>query len=250
MIKKDVFIKAGIGLAGAIGLFEGLVIPASAETNANLGAKVALGLPALQLRSDTAIDARISALDKLTLRIGEMKRVSDSEKASIRSLATEESSKLNTLRAKIHGDGDLSVARDDEKNITAGYRIYALIIPKGYIMAAADRIQTIGDQMTGLAGKLQIRVNDAQKNGKDTAALQVSLADISVRVAAADSAAVAAKTGVAGLVPDNGDASIAAGNKAAIIAARAKLASAGESLKAARLDIKLVIEGLFKLKNK
>ena len=242
--------KSAIALAAVATLVAGFALPmaASAATVRTGSAGGADSLARVIARSDSAIMDRISAMDALSTRVSGMKNVPDSEKTNIANEVASETSSLTTLKAKIDADTDVTVARADEKTITGDYRIYALVIPQGRIVAAGDRITTVGGMETALQAKLQTRLTADQTAGKNVSALTAPLADISAKVSDANTQAANAESAVANLVPDQGNATIAASNKAALVAARADLKTGASDLKAARADIQTVVQGLKALK--
>ena len=173
-----------------------------------------------------------------------MKNVPDTEKTAISNEVASETATLTTLKAKIDADTDVTVARTDEKTITANYRIYALVIPQGRIAVAADRVSTIGGLMTTMQTKLQTRIAADQTAGKNVGTLPATLADVTAKVADANAQAQAGENAVASLVPDQGNATVAASNKSALVSARADLKTAASDLKTAREDIKTIVQGL------
>ncbi len=232
-----------MGAASIAALTLGFALSASAAQT-TLSLKASTLLPGIITRSDTAITARINALNALSARVSSMNNVSDSQKSAIATQVQTQISNLTALKAKIDADTDVTVARADEKTITGNYRIYALIIPQGYIVASSDRISTLVSLMTALQVKLQTRVTAAQTSGKNVATLQAALADITVKTNDATTHAQAALSKVSLLAPDEGNASVAASNKAALIAARADIKVAMTDLQAARKDISTITSGL------
>lgn len=201
-------------------------------------------LQALITRSDNAITARINDLNKLASRVGELKRVSDTEKATITSTIQTNISGLTALKAKIDADTDLATAQSDAKQITGSFRIYVLVVPQGWIAAAADRINTIVGMLTTIGTKLQTKISAAQSAGKDVTTEGAALTDFNAKLADATSQAAAAQSGIANLVPDQGDKTKLAANTTALKAARADIKTATEDLQAARTDAKNILEGL------
>ena len=240
MTYKNTIIQSAAGVASVAALLAGFALTASAATTTGS----ATALARVISRSDTAITARITALNNLSTRIGGMKNVPASEKASISSEVQTEIGTLTTLKGKIDADTDVATARADAKTITADYRIYALVVPQGYIVASSDRISTIVGLMNAIQAKLQTRITAAQTAGKDVTALQAAITDMTAKLSDATSQAQSAQTGVASLVPDQGNTTVAASNKAALVAARANLKTANSDIKAARQDVQTVINGL------
>lgn len=214
--------------------------------NATINASVKTDTQATKIiaRSDTAIDARITALNDLSTRIGQLKNVSDSEKSTISATVATNVSGLTALKTKIDGETDVTTLESDEKTITGSFRIYALIIPQGRILASADRAVTIGALLSTVETKLQTRLNDAQTSGKDVSASATLIADMSAKITAANTEASAAAQGVIALKPDNGDKTVAASNHTALVAARAHMKTSTADLATARDDAKAIIKNL------
>jgi hypothetical protein len=230
-----------------------LALPANAQTvgvtaSTSVGAKATDRLPKIISRSDTAIAARIADLNKLSARIGEMKNVSAADKASFSSELQTNISGLTSLQAKINADTDATTASTDEKTITQSYRIYALVVPQGYIEASSDRVVTIVGMMNTLSAKLQARITAGQSAGTNVASLQSALSDLTAKTSDATVQSSAAQNGVGSLAPDQGNTTVAASNKSALVSARADIKTATSDLQAARQDAKTIVDGFKGLK--
>ena len=239
MINKNSISKFALGMVSVATLISGFALTADAATTSS-----AANLAKVIAASDTAITTRITALNKLSTRVGEMKNVPASEVTSIAAEVQTETANLTTLKAKIDADTTVATARADAKTITGDYRIYALIIPQGSIVAASDRVSVIVGLMNAIQVKLQARITAAQTAGKNVTAMQASIADMTAKMTDATSQAQTAQTGVASLVPDQGNATVAASNKAALLAARTNIKNATADLKTARQDIGSIVQGL------
>jgi hypothetical protein len=188
------------------------------------------------------IDRRVSNINQVISRLSGAKRLTDVDKASLQKTLAGQISSLMTLRAKIDADTDVTTLKDDVQSITKSYRVYALVLPQVQIIAAADRVLTIVDQMQALGAKLQTRIGASTST--DVAALQSAYADIQTKLADASAQAKAAATTVANLVPDNGDATTKTANDNALKDARTKIGAAEKDLKDARADVKTILKGL------
>jgi hypothetical protein len=205
-------------------------------------ANAAARLQAIITRSDAAINARIAALNALSTRVSALKNVSATEKANISTEVQTNISGLTTLKAKIDADTDVTTAQTDAKQITGYFRIYALVIPQGWIASSADRVNTIVGMLTAIGTKLQTRITAAQTAGKDVTAANTALTDFNAKLTDATTQSVAANAGIAGLVPDQGDQTKLAANTAALKAARADIKTATQDLLAARADAKVIVQ--------
>ena len=195
-------------------------------------------------RADQEIDRRVAALNKLATRVGAMKHITDTQKASLTTTIQTQISTLTTLKTKIDGDTDIATLRTDLQSITKSYRIFILIMPQITIMAAADRANTIADNMTTLSGKLSTRIATAEAAGKDVSTLKTTLDDMNTKIADAHTQAGIAITDVTSLVPDQGDATKAEANRQALLHARSKIRAAQDDLVGARKDALTISQGL------
>ncbi len=128
--------------------------------------------------------------------------------------------------------------------IFGSFRIYALVVPQGYLEASSNRVNTIVSMFTTISAKLQTRINADQSAGKNTTTLQASLADLNAKIADANVQAGIAVNGILSLTPDQGNKTVLASNTAALKAARAKVKIATEDLQAARQDARVIIQNL------
>jgi hypothetical protein len=239
----------GAGLVMAAASLLG-ALPAAAQTVGASGAAATQKLSDIIARSDTAITARIADLNSLNARVQTMKNESAAEKSSISSEVQTNITGLTALKTKIDADTDVTTAKADEKTITGMYRIYALIIPRGRILASADRITVVNGLMQALGTKMQTRITAEQAAGKDVSALTAALADMNAKIADAATQSQTAQSGIAGLTPDQGNKTVAASNHAALVAARANIKTGTQDLQTARKDITTILQGLKALGSK
>jgi len=227
----------------------------SANVSANASARAAAradmkakASAALQVRftdrANQEIDRRDEALNSLSARIGEMKNVSSDDKTSLSASIQSQISVLTGLRAKIDSDTDAPTLKADVKSITDAYRIFALVIPQGHLLAAIDSVNETANAFASVDVKLDAAISAAKTAGKDTTAAAAARADIDVKLADAHSQAAAAQAEISVLKPDNGDKTVMASNTAALKDARAKIKAATADLKAARADAHTVIQSL------
>jgi hypothetical protein len=212
--------------------------PVNVSTHAAVGAK--LGASA-EARAGQEIDRRVTNLNALSTRVGLIKNLSDSDKASIQSSLSAQVSALSSLKAKIEADTDATVMKTDVQSVTASYRIYALVLPQVRIIAAADRIVSVAKNMQALGAKLQERITAAQSSGADVSASVAALADFNAKINDAATQAQGAVTEAAALTPDNGDNTKLAANISALKDARAKVVAGQGDLQAARKDAMSII---------
>ena len=216
----------------------------NAINGGSAGATVNVRLSKVLTRSDTAILARIASLNDLNTRIQAMSNVSVEAKANISNQIQGNISGLTSLKAKIDADTSETTALSDEKSILGSYRIYALVLPQGYIAAASDRILTIAGLMTNISAKLEARITADRTAGKDVSAMESSLIDLNLKITDAKLQASTAETRVAPLAPDMGNKVQLQTNNAALKAARADVKVGTQDLKTARSDADSIIKAV------
>lgn len=189
----------------------------------------------LKTKGDKEIDRRVASLINVITRLNETKRLTDGERQKLISGVQAEINSLTQLKAKIDAGTDLATLRADIQSIVKSYRTYVVYIPQIHIIAAADKIIEIADQITAMTGKLQADIDRAQSEGRDTVAMRAALTDLQAKVNDAKIQATAAKDEVMSLTPDGYP-----GNKATLQDARSKIKAATQDLKTARQDIKTI----------
>ncbi|MDO8469976.1 MAG: hypothetical protein Q7S84_03095 [bacterium] len=213
------------------------------ETGARTNIKADLKARATA-RADQEIDRRIAKLEQQNARIQAMQRIGVDEKGSLDASIKAHLVELTDLKAKIHADTDAATFRSDIQSITKLYRIFALVMPKAAITAAAGRTTSVAKSISDLAMKLDTRISAAASSGKDVSALQTSLADMQVKTADATIQANAALALIANLSPDNGDQAMMQANLKALQDARVKIKAGEDDLKTARKDAETIMKGL------
>lgn len=224
-------------------------LPVFAQTTATpatkvVGANAAARLSAVITKANADIAARITALNALSTRVQDLKNASAEEKANIASEVQTNVAGLNALQTTIDADTDATKARADAQTIFTTFRIYALVVPRGWILASADRVLTVSNLMTTLGTKIQARITADEAAGKNVTSLVATLADMNAKIADANSQATASQTGVTALLPDQGNKTVAASNKSALVASHTNIKTATQDLKTARADIKTLLTGL------
>ncbi len=234
---------AAVILVGALPAFaQGVTasVSASAQLKANTGAS----LSAVIARGDADIAARITALNALNTRVQAMSDVSATQKATLSSELQTNITGLTALQQQIDANTDVTSARTEDQSIFTSFRIYALVIPQGWILASADRITTITGLMTALSTKLQTRISAAQSAGADVTVFTKTVADMNAKIADANTQAVAAQARVSSLAPDQGNGAVITSNHAALVAARADTKVGTQDLVTARKDIAAILLAL------
>lgn len=192
---------------------------------------------------DAEITNRIDSLNKMIARLGDTMRLSTDAKASLTAELNAQITALTNLRDQINAEATTTL-KTDVKSITKDFRIYALVMPKAAINAAADRIMTIAAQMETLSAKITARITAAQAAGADVSAAVTAHTDFDAKVADAKVQAVAAVNEVANLSVDAGATTTLAANTSALKDARTKINAAQADLKAARKDVDTILKAI------
>lgn len=190
-------------------------------------------------RSNKEIRRRIDSLNKLILRINEMKKISKEQKAILISQIQTQITDLNTLKTKIDGDTDLQTIKTDAQSIVKSYRIYALFIPKIHILATSDRMLDTIDKTSTVAAKLNTRISETKRKGEDVSNLELIYSDMLSKIADAKTQAQNAIDLVTPLTPEGYP-----GNKTSLMEARKMLMTGRQDLQDARIDARKIVNEL------
>ena len=245
-MNKHLLIKIPV-IALAVLLLGGAGLYANAQRNSATSSpanRITQRMQNLVDRANREIERRITGLNKLVSRIGSMKKLSESDRSALSSTVQGQINILNSLKSKIDSDTDLTTLLSEVKSITASYRIYALVIPQGAIMASADRVLAIADIMNTLGTKIQARISQEQSAGKNVSSLQTAMADFNAKIADARTQAQNAVTEISALKPDQGDSTAMKANTQALKDARTKIHAAQQDFVAARKDAGQIVKDL------
>lgn len=213
-------------------------IRAAAETNTAESKR----LTAIKTKGDAELGRRVDTLAKLLITINSATRLSSSSKQALSEQVSNENVALVALRVKLAAETTVADAANDVKTLVTEYRVYALIVPKVQLIRAADDEQVAEAKLLALQAKLTTRINNARTAGKDVAALQAKLDDMTANLAQAQSISSEVETSVLPLQPTdyNNDHTILSGQ-------RDKLKTAKTAAQAAFTDAKAIVAGLKKL---
>lgn len=198
----------------------------------------------LKARGDQEINRRLAALQHISTKIDSLKHITSDQKASFKQQINQNISDLTNLKTKIDGDTDLVTLQTDARSIVTSYRIFALFIPKIYLLASADRASEAVDLLNAISAKLQVRLDQAANNGKNVTDLKAKLDDMNAKIADAKAKIQDLNNTVPPLTPDGYP-----GNKTVLQSARAELKTIRQDLVAAIHDARQIVQGLKALKN-
>lgn len=194
----------------------------------------------MKSKANQEIDRRVNALNKLIVKINEMKKISEGDKATLVATLSTNITNLTALKAKIAADTDMATLKIDVQSITKDYRIFMLVLKKVSILAAAERMEVTADSFTTVNTALSAGIASAVTAGKDVTSMNAWLSDMNAKVADAKIQYANAKAAVINLVPDNGVQAVIDSNKAALESARTMIKNGATDLHTAREDAKKI----------
>jgi hypothetical protein len=167
------------------------------------------------------------------------------QKSSFVTQIQTEITNLQTLSAKVKSDTDPVVLKTDVQSIVKSYRVYLLFVPKIEIIAAADRMENVADQMSSLSAKLETRIDSAKSAGSDVSTLVTLLADMNAKISDSRVQGTNAINAVLPLTPDGYPA-----NASTLQSARKMIQTGRLDLVTGRQDAEKILKGLRAIEKK
>lgn len=194
----------------------------------------------IQAKGSQEIDRRLVTLTGLSTKIAAASRLSAGDKTTLTSEVTTEQTDLAALKTKLNAETTVDTARIDAQTIINGYRVYALIVPKIYLVKTADDQQILEAKIASIIPTLQASITTAKNDSKDVTALQTQLDTASSKQQAASAISSSIETKTITLQPTdyNSDHTILSGDRAQLTSARVDLTTVVASLKAVRDGLK------------
>ncbi len=153
--------------------------------------------------SNTMITTRITSLNNMITRVNNDTRLSSDEKTSMVTNINTEITNLQTLKAKIDADTDVTTARADRKSIVIAYRVYLIYEPQTRFSVIVDNLLTTTANLQGQLPQIQNLLNTLKSQGKDTTAMQATLGDMTTQLTNATTTLNGDKTTLAELTPSS-----------------------------------------------
>ncbi|MDQ1373712.1 MAG: hypothetical protein QOJ09_1050 [Actinomycetota bacterium] len=230
---------AAFGLTAGLtlGLALGLAAPAWADETPPAR------LDQLKARADQKVKDRLTQLGTLDTSVAGA-AADCGHNADLRAQLAADKAGLTALDATIQAETDRAKAVVEYRQIFTDYRVYWLETPKTREVVGCARVAKAAGALTAAETKIQARVDEAKSNGKDVAAAQAALDDMTAKTSAATSAAKSADSSVIGLHADKGDRAVAGSNRTTLQAGRTNLRTALSDLQAARSDARKAIDAL------
>lgn len=193
----------------------------------------------LKARGHLAIERRLNEIDRLTALVNGASHLTSSNRSTLLSKLSSDTSGLQSLDTKIQGDSDATTLRRDLASIVTAYRIYVLVAPQVHIVVASDRIAAFVALGDSIVSKIQSKIDTAKAGGKDVKAAQAALDDMKKELADAAAATEGVASNVIALTPSGYP-----GNRATLLSARSSILTARAHLVTARADAHAAVSAL------
>jgi prophage antirepressor-like protein len=246
-MKRTILTRFGLATTAIISSLGLVTLPVNALSStagagtSNTAANQAT-LQRIQTRGDSEINRRLTSLKSLGSVISSSTKLSTDDAATLTTEVSNEISGLQTLETSLNADTTVAAARTDAQSIISEYRVYALILPKVYLVQTADREQTAIAKWVATAAKLQIRLNTEQSAGKNVASLVTALNDMNSKLTTAQATASNIETSVIALQPTDYDS-----NHSVLSGDRDQLKTGQNQIEGAASDAKTIFNGLTNL---
>jgi hypothetical protein len=187
----------------------------------------------------------LTSLNAAAKVIDQTQKLSADDKQTLKAEINSTISGLTALKTKLDADTTLVDARTDAKLILSDYRVYALVLPKVRLVKVADGQIALEAKFSDLSSTFMKRFAELKVAGRDTSALETTLANMNTKVSAAQTVSTAVQAKVIALKPSdyNSDHTILSGD-------RDQLKAAHDDLVAARADAKTIADGIKALTQK
>jgi hypothetical protein len=156
-------------------------------------------------KGNQEITRRLDTLETLSSKISAATKITASDKSYLTAEVSTEATGLTSLKTQLDADTTLATARTDAQSIITEYRVYALVVPKVWLVKTADDQQLTESQLTTLAQKIQTKITADQTAGKAVTSLQTELNDMTTQIANALKISSTIETNVLPLQPSDYD---------------------------------------------
>jgi hypothetical protein len=198
----------------------------------------------IQTRGSAEITRRLTSLNTVLGKITSNSKLTVADQTSLVSEVNTEITGLTNLKTQLVADTTLTAAITDAQSIISEYRVYALVLPKIWLVSTADSQQVTEAKLTTLSQNLQSRITSDQQAGLNVASIQSQLDSVNTLVATAQGISSNMEQSVVGLQPSdyNADKTVLSGDLA-------KLKTANADLKSAYTNDKTIVSALENLKS-
>ncbi|HUA13126.1 MAG TPA: hypothetical protein VL989_01340 [Candidatus Sulfotelmatobacter sp.] len=156
-------------------------------------------------RGNQEINRRLASLSKLSTLISSASKLTPSDQTYLQNEVSSTVSGLQTLQTQLDSATTVCTARTDAQNIFSEYRVYALVVPKVWLVKEADDQQVAEAKLSTLAGDLQTRLTNAGSGVPNLSQLQSDLTSMQSEISSAQSISSSVESSVIYLTPSDYD---------------------------------------------
>lgn len=214
ILKRSLLTAVAVGSASCFLIAGGSIYAASSTPGSSTKSSARAAALAQTQQTDLAnlktkgtaeINRRIASLNSVAGKISQTSKLSSSDQSYLSNEVSTELNGLTSLKNTLNGETTLSAARSDVQSIFNDYRVYALILPKVWLVTTADGEQNTSTKLTTLSTQLQAKITADQQAGKDVTTLQNELSGMETSTKNAQTIASTIENNVLALQPTNYD---------------------------------------------
>jgi hypothetical protein len=194
-------------------------------------------------KGNAEINRRLTSLGQLSGQITSSAKLAAADQTALEAEVNSEISGLKSLQTQLDSETQLSNGIKDAQSIISDYRVYALILPKVWLIKTADNQQATEAKLSVFAQKLQTRLTAEQTAGKDATTLLTDLAAMNSDISSAQSISSSIEQSVVPLQPTDYDT-----NHSVLSGDAAQLKTAHANNVAAYNQAQAIVNGLESLK--
>lgn len=179
---------------------------------------------------DCLIQKRDTDLSSGVNRLASIVKLSATDKTTLQNNLEDTITTLAGIKAHLDADTSATTAATDYHSIFGSVRVYLLVLPRTWIVAAADRMETIAGELSSISSALTTRANALPAGSQKDQALAL-IVSLNTDISTANSDGANAISSVMPLQPDQGDQSIATSNHTTLVNARGQVKAGTAALK-------------------
>lgn len=246
MIKRLLSVLLGLTilLSPSVALAQGetTTTEPSAKKSATTAATTAQTelLARIKTKGKAEIDRRIESLNKVQTKVTAAEKLTAEQKTALTNELNKQKSGLTELKTKLEAATTVEEAKAVVTSMVSDYRTYALVLPKVWLVTAAEGQAKVELRLETLVGKFQTRIAEAKAKGKNTSGLETALANLKAKLKAAETTtnAVGEKALTLKATDYNADHAVVADQLAQLKAAQTNIAAAVAEAKTIVTDLK------------
>lgn len=197
---------------------------ALASNSSNSGTSNSSSANLLQLiitKGNSEISRRLTSLNSVSSQISGISKLTASDKSYLTNEVNTEITGLTSLKTQLDAATTAQLAVSLAQSIISEYRVYALVLPKVWLIKTADTQQVTESKLSLLAQKIQTRITSDQNSDKNVSSLQTELNAMITQTNNAQAISNKIETTVLHLQPSSYDSdhTILSGDRAQLITA-------------------------------